>query len=154
VRGTAVFLHPAADTTPLALRANVEFNHTLHRAVVILGLRTESVPYVRDERLEVDDLGYKHDGITLITARYGFQEAPDVPALLRRAAKRGLERRPDIEGASYFISRITILPTDQPGMARWRKKLFTAMAKNASSPIDYFRLPVDRVVTMGSQIEL
>lgn len=153
--GTAVFLNANPDTTPLALRANVEHNHVLHECVIIVSLTTERVPYVHeDERLTIDDLGYRDDGITHITGRFGFQDPLDVPALLRLAAKQGIEGDPQLKNPSYFVSRISIIPTKRPGMAMWRKKLFLAISRNAGHPIEVFHLPDDRTVVMGSHIEL
>jgi KUP system potassium uptake protein len=153
--GTGVFLNANPDTTPLALRANVEHNHVLHECVLIVSLTTERVPYVHeDERLSIDDLGYSDDGITHITGRFGFQDPLDVPALLRLAAERGVEGDPKLDNPSYFISRMTIIPTDRPGMAMWRKKLFLAISRNAANPVEVFHLPDDRTVVMGSHIEL
>ncbi|WP_246851378.1 potassium transporter Kup [Patulibacter sp. SYSU D01012] len=155
VPGTAVFLSADRDTTPLALRANVEHNRVLHEHVVIVSVVTTRVPHVPPaERIDVDDLGYADDGITHITARVGFQDQPDVPALLRLAHDRGPEAQVDVDRATFFVSRMTIVPTADRGLARWRKRLFVAMARNAASPVDYFRLPVDRTVTLGSSIGL
>jgi KUP system potassium uptake protein len=151
---TGVFLNANAETTPLALRANVEHNHTVHQSVVIVSLETLSVPHVSPaERVTIDDLGYGDDGITHVAMRFGFQDDIDVPATLRLARDR-LEGRVDLHRASYFLSRMNIVLTDRPGMARWRKKLFVAIARNASSPVLYFGLPDDRTVVMGSNIEL
>ena len=153
--GTAVFLNANPETTPLALRANVEHNHVLHECVLIVSLVTERVPYVAADRPPaIDDLGYRDDGITHITGRFGFQDKLDVPALLRLAAERGLEGDPKLDHPSYFVSRISILPTDRPGMAMWRKKLFLAISRNAANPVEIFHLPDDRTVVMGSHIEL
>jgi KUP system potassium uptake protein len=121
---------------------------------VIVTVVTLNVPHVdEDERVSVDDLGYRDDGITHLTARFGFQDDLDVPRTLRRAAKR-LEREADFEHVSYFLSRITIIPTDSPGMAMWRKKLFIAIARNSASPVPYFHLPDERTVVMASHVEL
>jgi KUP system potassium uptake protein len=153
--GTAVFLNANPKTTPLALRANVEHNHVLHECVLIVSLTTERVPYVpADERLSIDDLGYRDDGITHITGRYGFQDPLDVPALLRLAAAKGVEGDPELENPSYFVSRIQIVATERPGMARWRKRLFLAISRNAANPVEVFHLPDERTVVMGSHIEL
>lgn len=153
--GTAVFLNANPETTPLALRANVEHNHVLHECVIIVSLATERVPFVHeDERLSIDDLGYRDDGITHITGRFGFQDPMNVPELLRLAAERGIEGKPELEHPSYFVSRISIIPTKRPGMARWRKKLFLAISRNAANPVEIFHLPDDRTVVMGSHIEL
>ena len=151
---TGVFLNANIDTTPLALRANVEHNHAMHRNVVILSVQTMRVPHVpEDERVTLDDLGYRDDGITHVLARFGFQDNIDVPGTLRLAADR-VEGEVDCDDASYFLSRITIVPTDAPGMAMWRKKLFIAIARNSASPVPYFHLPDERTVVMASHIEL
>jgi KUP system potassium uptake protein len=151
---TGIFLDANPETTPLALRANVEHNCVLHDSVVIVTVVTLNVPHVdEDERVTVDDLGYRDDGITHLTARFGFQDDLDVPRTLRRAAKR-LERDADFEHVSYFLSRITIIPGEAPGLAPWRKKLFIAIARNAASPVPYFHLPDDRTIVMSAHIEL
>jgi KUP system potassium uptake protein len=156
VPGTAVFLHAGSETAPLAMRANIEHNHALHEAVVICQVQVERVPHVpAGQRLERDDLGYDDDGITHLRMRYGFSEQPNIPAALRQAEKDGLlETEVDLEHASYFLSRMTIVPTSRHGMARWRKKIFVTMSRNAANAADYFGLPGDRVVTMGSHVEL
>jgi KUP system potassium uptake protein len=151
---TGIFLDANPETTPLALRANVEHNCVLHESVVIVSVQTLNVPHVEEsERVTVDDLGYRDDGITHVTARFGFQDDLDVPATLRAAAER-LEREADFENVSYFLSRISIIATNEPGMARWRKKLFIAIARNSASPVPYFHLPDERTVVMASHIEL
>jgi KUP system potassium uptake protein len=153
--GTGVFLNANPETTPLALRANVEHNHVLHECVLIVSLTTERIPYVPEsDRLEIDDLGYRDDGITHITGRYGFQDPMDVPRLLRLAAERGVEGDPSFEHPSYFVSKIQIVVGDSPGMAKWRKRLFLAISRNAANPVEVFHLPDDRTVVMGSHIEL
>jgi KUP system potassium uptake protein len=153
---TAVFLSPGKETTPLALRANVDHNRCLHQCVVIVSIDTERVPHVREaDRLTIDDLGYEDDGIMHVTARFGFQDDTDVPAALRLANEDGLERRIDVDEASYFLSHMEIVQSDEkPGMARWREKLFLGMTRVATSPVPYFRLPADRIVTLGGHIEL
>jgi len=155
VPGLAVFPHPTNRTAPLALRANVEFNHVLHERVVIISVESENVPHVPpDERLTVDELGHVHDGIVHLCARFGFQDDQDLPAVLRQA--RGLSPDLDLDpaGASFFLSRITIERSRRPGMHSWRKRLFIGLSHNAASPAAYFHLPVDRTVVMGSRIEL
>jgi KUP system potassium uptake protein len=156
VPGTAVFLNANPETTPLAMRANIEHNHVLHEHVVIISIETERVPHVPEsERLSNDDLGNDRDGISGLTARFGFQDHPDVPALLHLADRSGLlERSVDLGDASYFLSYITIVRTDAPGMMAWRKRLFLVMAHNAASPVWYFRLPDDCTVTMGERVAL
>jgi KUP system potassium uptake protein len=156
VPGTAIFLNANPQTTPLALRANVEHNHVLHANVVILSIATERVPHILEgDRLATDDLGDPHDAITRLTARFGFQDDTDVPATLELANRLGLlEGACQIDGASYFISEITIVPSKAQGMSMWRKKLFLHLAHNAANPVEYFRLPDNQTVTMGERIEL
>ncbi len=156
VPGTAVFLNANPDTTPLALRANVEHNHVLHDRVVILSIENARVPHVDpSERIVADQLGDPDDRISLLTARFGFQDDTDVPATLRLAERLELlEGVGALDQASYFLSQITIVPADGSGMSKWRKRLFLDLAHNAASPIEYFRLPDDRTVTMGERIEL
>jgi KUP system potassium uptake protein len=156
VPGTAVFLNPNPVTTPLALRANVEHNHVLHEHVIILSVKTERVPRISDaDRVAVNPLGHRDDGITGLTARFGFQDEPDVPSALRLAAEQDLlEGVTDVDQATYFLTQITIVPTDNPGLSAWRRKLFLLMAHNASNPAVYFGLPDDRTVTMGERVDL
>jgi KUP system potassium uptake protein len=155
VPGTAVFPHASIETTPLAMRANVEHNHVVHERVVIVWVQIVNAPRVpRGERVSVDDLGYSDDNITHVTARFGFQDHTDIPDALRLARAAGLECDIDVVRPSYFVSRMTLTVTDAPGMSRWRKKLFVVLARNAASLADYFGLPVDRTVTMGSAIPL
>jgi KUP system potassium uptake protein len=156
VPGTAVFPNPGGDTTPLALRATVEHSHALHEKVVIFSVEPVSVPHVDDsEKFEVEHLGTGMFKVIHITIRTGYSDRTNVPELLALARKQGfLERALDLEHASYFVSRITITATPDPGMSRWRKLMFIAMARNATSPIEVFGLPVDRTVAVSSQIAL
>jgi KUP system potassium uptake protein len=152
--GTAVCLTAAVGAMPLALRENVDHNHVLHEAVVVVSVETTRVPYVdRSERVVIDDLGYRDDGIMHVTARFGFQDEHDVPAALRQAAEQGLEVDIDVDGATYFVSRITIVRGDTPGMHAWRKKLFVALANTTTNPVEIFCLPEHRIVTIGSYVE-
>jgi KUP system potassium uptake protein len=152
--GTAIFLNAGKSTTPLAMRANVEHNRTLHEDVVILSLETLKVPHVDpSERLSIDDLGYQDDGIVHVTARLGFQDPLDVPAMIRAADDIIDECDIDVDSCSYFVSHITMVRTDADGLARWRKRLFQNVARLSSDPVQYFSLPVERTVTMGQHIE-
>jgi KUP system potassium uptake protein len=154
VPGTAIFLNPGKQTTPLALRAEVERIHALHEKVVIVSLDAVSIPYVDPaDRFTVEHLGRGLFKVVYLTIRVGYRDRSDVPEALALARKRGLlERNLDLEHASYMLSRITIRPTPQPGMSRWRKHIFLALARNAASPIELFGLPADRTVSMGSQV--
>ena len=154
--GVAVFLCRDKDTTPLSLRADVEHTHTLPEKVVIVSVDTVSIPHVETfDRCAVEVLGHGRFKIVHLTARFGYHDKLSIPGALAEARKQGLlERNLDLEHASYFVSRITITPTDDPEMRRWQKNLFVAMALNASSAIDHFGLPGDRTVVLGSQVAL
>ncbi|HET6826282.1 MAG TPA: potassium transporter Kup [Amnibacterium sp.] len=157
VPGVAFFPHPNSDTTPLALRANVEHNHVLHERVIIVSVNVVKVPYISVEKAFAhDDLGYSDDGIDHLTLRFGFSEAPDVPDAIRAACRAGVLdlTEEQLQGASYFISRGAIRTSRSPRMARWRRSLFIGLAHNAADPAARFRLPSTRTVTMGSDVEL
>jgi KUP system potassium uptake protein len=154
VAGTAIFPNPSKNTTPLALRATVEHSHALHNKVVVFSIEPVSVPNVDpDDRFVVTRMGHGLFRVFHVVDRVGYRDRVNIPAALALARKQGLlDRNLDLEHASYFVSRITITPTDAPGMQRWRKDLFVALARNAASPIDAFCLPSDRTVMMGSQV--
>ncbi|MBV9603858.1 MAG: potassium transporter Kup [Solirubrobacterales bacterium] len=154
VPGTAIFLNPGKETTPLALRAEVEHAHAMHEKVVIVSVETVSVPHVDSEdRFYCELLGRGLFKVIHLTVRCGYRDRQNIPQALALARKQGLlERALDLEHASYFLSRITITPTDAPGMSLWRKKLFMSLARNAASPIEHFSLPTERTVTIGSQV--
>jgi KUP system potassium uptake protein len=156
VPGVAVFLNPTKATTPLALRAEVEHNHTLHEKVVIASVDNVSLPHVDElERYNVEQLGKGLFKIFHLTIRVGYHDRLDVPESLQLARKQGLlERSLDLEHASYFLSRILITPTPASMWRTAAKKLFIVMARNASSPIDHFGLPGDRTVIMGAQVKV
>ncbi|WP_375476189.1 potassium transporter Kup [uncultured Jatrophihabitans sp.] len=158
VPGVAVFPHPTKETTPLALRANVDFNHVLHEHVVLVSVRSENIPYIPiDKRIEVDPLEYADDGVVHIDVRFGFQDDQDIPEMLRHAVGKSAELQFEPDDASYFLSRLTIQHgEDNPstGMARWRKRLFIGLAHNAANPALNFSLPEDRTVVMGAHLEL
>jgi KUP system potassium uptake protein len=157
VPGSAVFPHPGKDTTPLALRANVDHNHVLHENVIIVSASTLNVPHVAPEdEFSVDDLGYRDDGIQYLSVSFGFSDRVSIPQALHRAHAAGLldEGEVDVGHASYFLSRGAIRRTPAPGIARWRKALFVALAHNAADPAAYFDLPADRTVTMGTAVDI
>jgi KUP system potassium uptake protein len=155
VPGTAVFLNRGKETAPLALRANVEHNHVRHEHVVIMSIETLPVPRVPDsERIIVDDLGYAGDGITHVSARFGYMDAPDVRAALRLVKPEDAEGEINVEEASYFLSKIQLMRGPAPTMATWRKRLFIATSYITADAAEYFGLSRDRTVIMGSRIEL
>jgi KUP system potassium uptake protein len=152
--GTAICLTAGKGTMPLALRENVEHNNVVHQAVVVVSVETHNVAHIhRDERVVVDDLGYRDDGIMHVSVHCGFQDDHNVLDALRQAVELGLESEIDIDNATYFVSRITIVCGDAPGMSTWRKKLFLAMANTSVNPIEVFHLPEHRIVTIGSYID-
>ena len=154
--GTAIFLNPGKVTTPLALRAQVEHNHAFHEKVVIVSLDPVSIPRVeKSDRFVCEKLGKGLFKVAHLTIRVGYRDSWNVPQALAQARKQGLlDRNLDLEHASYFVSRMTITPTDAPGMSRGRKALFVTMARNATSPIDHFGLPSARTVMTGSQVAI
>ncbi|MFD7614730.1 potassium transporter Kup [Streptomyces sp. NPDC059828] len=155
VPGTSVFLNRGKQTAPLALRANVEHNHVRHEQVVILSLVTEPVPRVPDDqRVAVDDLGYGDDGIIHVTARFGYMETPDVPGTLALLDPALTEGPLHLDQASYFLSKIELRRGKAPTMATWRKRLFIATSYITADAAEYFGLPRDQTVNMGSHIEV
>ena len=155
VPGTAVFLNRGKETVPLAMRANVEHNGVLHEHVVILAIDTLPCPRVPDsERTEIDDLGYAEDGIFHLTARFGYMDKPDVLGVLHLLSPEQTEGAIAIEDASYFLSKLELTKGTAPNMARWRKQLFIATSYITADAADYFGLPPDRTVVMGSRIDV
>ncbi len=157
VPGVAIYLNPNRETTPLAFRAEVEHSRALHEKVLIVAVEPVSLPTVDEsDRFMIERLGDPALGIRYVGIRMGYQEETAVPAMLALARRRMLlERDLKLETASYFISRITLVASDEPTEMRgWQKKLFVAIARNAASPIEAFDLPSDRTVSMGSSIDV
>ena len=150
VPGTAIFMASTASGVPSALLHNIKHNKVLHERVVILTVAIQDVPFVDEaERCSVKDLG---QGFYRMSLRYGFLEETDVPAALKRADICGGPF--EMMKTSFFLSRQTLLPSAKPGMALWREKLFAWMLRNAASAMEFFRLPTNRVVELGSQVEI
>ncbi|MQY12112.1 Low affinity potassium transport system protein kup [Streptomyces sp. RB5] len=155
VPGTAVFLNRGKETAPLAMRANVERNHVRHEHVVVVSLETEPVPRVPDgERTVIDALGDPDDGITHVTARYGYMEDRDVPALLATLTPEQTEGELELDDATYFLSKIELRRGPEPTMAPWRLRLFIATSYLTADAADHFGLPRERTVVMGSRIDI
>jgi KUP system potassium uptake protein len=155
VPGIAVFLNRGKDTAPLAMRANVEHNHVLHRHVLILAIETMPAPHVpAAQRIAVDDLGYKDDRIVHVTARFGYMDPQNIPALLPLIREAEIERPLESSELSYFLSRIEIVRGNSPGMNRWRKRLFIATSRITADAAEYFQLPREQTLIVGSRIEL
>ena len=144
VPATAIYLTTVQDGVPPALLHNLKANQVRHARILFVTVETMLTPYVAPaDRLIETALG---DGVSRIVVRYGFFESPDIPAALKHI--EGAER------ATYFLSRQTLVPTRKPGMARWREHLFSAMVRNAEQPMTFFCLPINRVVELGSQVEI
>lgn len=149
VKGTAIFMASSSQGTPPALLHNFKHNQVLHEQVILLSVQSASVPEVSSEdRVAVEELG---EGFYRVTAQYGFVENPDVPAVLRHCQRRGIVI--ELERASYYLGRETLVPTGSSKMAAWRKSLFAFISRNARTATAYFRLPPNRVVELGAQIE-
>ena len=150
VPGTAVYLTSEAAGTPIALLHNLKLNRVVHERNVFATVIVEDVPYVGDDRrLEVQDLG---SGFHRVVARFGFLEDSDVPAVLTRARAQGLELDP--MAATYVLNRNVVLPSARSQLARWRQSLFALLARNATTADQFFRLPANRVVSVGMQVEV
>ncbi|NOJ92249.1 potassium transporter Kup [Corallococcus coralloides] len=150
VPGTAIFMTGNPEGTPPALLHNLKHNKILHEQVVLLTIIPEEIPHVvAQERVEVEPL---EQGFVRVVARYGFMENPSIPDILKRCREKGLQFQ--LMGTSFFLGRETLIPTKKPGMAAWREALFTWMSRNARSATAYFRIPPNRVVELGSQVEL
>jgi len=152
VEGTAVFLTAAADATPHALLHNLNHNKVLHERVVFLTVQVREVPWVSfADRVAVDKLGH---GCWRVRVRYGFMNRPDVTRALELCAPHGLELDP--MRTSYFLSRQLIVATEShiSGMAHWRDRMFAAMARNAGNITDYFNIPPNRVIELGTRVQI
>jgi KUP system potassium uptake protein len=150
VPGTAIFLTGTQDRVPHALLHNLKHNKVLHDRIVFLTVVTRDVPFVTDdERQEFKPLGCE---FFKMLANYGFKEDPDIPALLEDCGRKGFAF--DMMETSFFVSRETLIPTVAPGMALWREKLFVSMSKNATKASEFFQIPTNRVVELGTQVEL
>ncbi|MDH4567730.1 potassium transporter Kup [Pseudomonas sp. BN414] len=150
VQGTAVFLTARTDAVPHALLHNLLHNQVLHEQVVLLTVISEDTPRVAtDRRFEVDAYG---DGFFRVILHFGFIEEPDVPAALKLCHLNELDFSP--MSTTYFLSRETVIPTKRIGMARWREALFAFLLKNANSNLKYFNLPLNRVIELGTQVEI
>ena len=150
VQGTAVFMTSASVGVPHALLHNLKHNKVLHERVLLLTVRIEDVPYVEAaKRLTTEDLT---KGFYRIILRYGFMEDVDVPAALSLLEDCGPRYR--MIDTSFFLARQTLISSERPGMAIWREKLFAWMLRNAESAMEFFKLPANRVVELGSQVEI
>jgi KUP system potassium uptake protein len=150
VAGTAVFMTSTPDGVPHALLHNLKHNKVLHERIVLLTVKIEDVPYVEEERRST--LENLDQGFYRLVVRYGFMEDPDVPAALLTTQGCGPVFK--MMDTSFFLARQTLLASSRPGMAIWREKLFAWMLRNAESAMEFFKLPTNRVVELGSQVEI
>ncbi|MGV3456503.1 potassium transporter Kup [Sphingomonas sp.] len=150
VKGTAVFMTSTPEGVPHALLHNLKHNKVLHERVILLTVKIADQPYVDDkDRVKLDDLG---QGFHRMKILYGFMQEADVPAALQSCSTCGGAF--NMMDTSFFLSRQTLLPSENPGMRIWREKLFAWMLRNAESAMEFFRLPTNRVVELGSQVEI
>jgi len=150
VPGTAVFMTSSASGVPHALLHNLKHNKVLHERVILLTVRIEDVPYVPEEkRIETKEYG---SGFYRLLIRYGFMEEINIPTALARI--KGIGDPCKMMDTSFFLARQTLLASSRPGMAIWREKLFAWMLRNAESAMEFFKLPTNRVVELGSQVEI
>jgi KUP system potassium uptake protein len=150
VPGTAVFMTSSGKGVPHALLHNLKHNKVLHERIFLLTVKIEDVPYVQAEtRVETKDYG---NNFYRIIIRYGFMEEVDVPRELATIKNAGDGCK--MMDTSFFLSRQTLLPSAKPAMALWREKLFAWMLRNAESAMEFFKLPTNRVVELGSQVEI
>jgi KUP system potassium uptake protein len=151
VEGTAVFLTAHIDFVPVALLHNLKHNRVLHERVLFLKLSIWDVPYVRDEeRINIVELG---GNCFVVRAVHGFKETPDINHVLALIEQQhGLKM--ELSETSFFLARDTVVPSNLPGMAIWREQLFAWMMQNAAKPSDFFKIPPNRVVELGTKIEI
>ncbi len=150
VSGTAVFMTSSPNGVPHALLHNLKHNKVLHDRVILLTVRIENVPYLaHHKRQALEDLG---QGFYRLVLHYGFMEDPDVPAALAGTTSCGSSFK--MMETSFFLARQTLIASARPGMWLWREKLFSWMLRNAESAMEFFRLPHNRVVELGSQVEI
>ena len=151
VRGTSVFLSSSADVVPAALLHNLKHNQVLHGRVLILNVKVEEVPHVaQDKRLEVHDAG---DGFFRVVLHYGYMQEVDIPRDLAGITTCGEPF--NMMSTSFFLGRQKLIPSKKvPGMALWRERLFALMLKSSESAMEFFKLPTNRVVELGSQLQI
>jgi KUP system potassium uptake protein len=150
VPGTAIFMTSNSGRAPIALLHSLKHYQAIHQRVIFMTLTTEDEPWVPDERrVEVENLG---EGFWRVTGRFGFMQKPDVPELLAQCGSSGLDVQ--AENATFFLGREIIVPSANPGMARWREHLFAFASKLAQQPATYFQIPIGRVIELGQQVEI
>jgi len=148
--GTAIFLTSDPDVAPVALMHNLKHNKVLHEKNVILTVRTAETPRLKeDDRVTIEPV---NEDFKKVIVSYGFMEQPNIPKALNQCRKLGLKF--DIMATSFFLGRRSILPSARSGMPLWQDRLFIFLMKNAANPTDFFRIPPNRVVEMGTQVTI
>jgi KUP system potassium uptake protein len=151
VSGTAIYLTGSDTLVPVSLLHNLKHNKVLHERTIFLTFITLDIPYVDDsKRIEIKELG---GGLYLVRATYGFNETPDVKAVLKQLETQQ-NMSFDLMDTSFFLARETVVPTQLPGMSVWRERIFAWMHQNAAKPTDFFSIPANRVVELGTKIEI
>jgi len=150
-RGTAVFMSSAPDGIPSALLHNLKHNQVVHERVIILTVKVEGVPHVDvQNRIETKEVG---EGFYRVILHYGFMEEVDIPGDLQLVKDAGGPF--NMMSTSFFLGRQKLIATkEKPGMALWREKLFAWMLKSSESAMEFFRLPINRVIELGSQVQI
>ena len=150
IPGTAVYMTSRLDMVPVPLLHNLKHNKVLHERIVLLHVVTANIPRVSSERrLKVTDLG---DNFHAIVAEYGFMQHPNVPRVLHRCMARGLKF--NMMETSFFVGRVKIVPAKVSALGRFRCSIFEIMHRNALAATDFFRIPPNRVIELGSQTEI
>jgi KUP system potassium uptake protein len=151
VSGTAIYLTGSDSLVPVSLLHNLKHNKVLHERTIFLTFLTRDIPYVKEnDRITLKDVG---GGLYLVRAAYGFNETPDVKAVLFEL-ERGFGMQFELMDTSFFLARETVVPTQLPGMSILRERVFAWMHQNAAKPTDFFRIPANRVVELGTKIEI
>ncbi|MGE5621580.1 MAG: potassium transporter Kup [Bacillota bacterium] len=150
VEGTAIFFRAEGDGVPHAMLHNLLHNKVLHERTIFLTVTNADIPTVPpDERIQIEPLGHE---CYQVNVRYGFKDERDIPQALELCRKKGLEL--DMMNTSFFIARQTVIPSMGAGMAMWREALYATMSRNARDAADYYRVPSNRVIELGTQVEI
>jgi KUP system potassium uptake protein len=150
IPGVGVFLTATAHGTPPALLQNFRHNQVLHEKILLITIQTTDLPYVPDEEhFTIENIAH---GFYRVMVYYGFMESPDIPATLSKCAVKGLPI--DLKRSTFFLGRETIIATKHPGMAIWRERIFAFMSRNALRATDYFKIPSDQAIEIGTVIEM
>lgn len=150
VEGTAMFMHADLSNVPNSLLHNLKHNRVLHERIVFLGIHTEDVPYIADEaKIHIDEIA---DNVYVVNGHYGFKDEPIMAEIMGLCARQNLNL--EMMDTSFFLNRETVIPSKLKGMAIWRERMFALMMRNSVRATDYFQIPPNRVVEMGTQVEI